>query len=120
MEPFGYIPPGPLFGWRQFPNVNNPFWMKDSAPHFMDPMDRKRTIFANHAWIEFSPQRGRRRVLDVTHGRQNSSVGYVISEGQQNRQDYLAVSTELGDLDIIQDKPIECKSNSLTFNKNNY
>jgi hypothetical protein len=104
MRIFGYIAPGPLFGWPEFNNVNNPFWkgvpgaqpdQSQDVQYFTKQMDPERQHFDNHTWIEYRPQNGREKVLDITHGFQAGSTLSLV-DAQCNRLDYLRFSTEDG------------------------
>lgn len=67
-EPFGYMPPGPLFGWNinenRFQTCNNPFWWTGPAtgtqqyppgsPH-VESKDPARTKFKRHWFACFGP-----------------------------------------------------------------
>jgi hypothetical protein len=70
--------------------------------NYPDSMDIKRTSFYRHAWIEFKLANGDTRVLDVCHGVFGDG-GVVLSDGQQNRAQFLQDSRDNGK--IIFGKP---------------
>ncbi|KAI1123950.1 hypothetical protein F5Y10DRAFT_250885 [Nemania abortiva] len=94
-QPFGYIPCGPLFGWRDYINVNNPFWMgTNGLQKDMEQMDPNRTWFDNHSWVQFGAERDQ-RILDITHGLM-AGTAYTIFAGDETVAQYLNTSTEQG------------------------
>jgi len=102
-QPYGYVPPGPLFGWNDVihNNCNSPFWkgvppMLDRPWNYANNLDAGRIAFWNHAWTEFDYANGSTRVLDVCHGLLNSAGAVVLSLGQQNRVQYLQASINNG------------------------
>ncbi|KAI5808203.1 hypothetical protein DFH27DRAFT_650720 [Peziza echinospora] len=76
--PNGYIVPGALFGWPEYPNCNNPFWAANSGGYATTPYvpdsvwqanPSLRSCFGNHAWVEVLSATGTPGyVLDATHG----------------------------------------------------
>ncbi|KAF2094693.1 hypothetical protein NA57DRAFT_79865 [Rhizodiscina lignyota] len=87
---FGYINPGPLIGWPQYPDCNSPFFAK-GLPHYNEPpQSPDRQGFGFHAWIEVSPNPAypaRRTVLDATHCLQ--ATPNSPCDGTQERTPYL-------------------------------
>jgi hypothetical protein len=95
------VPAGPLFGWREHADVNNPFWRGvPEALHGLDidairnlpPLSTDRSRFWNYAWTEFVNQAAQARVLDITHGLLVAPGNVVIEAGQNDRPAYVAAA----------------------------
>ncbi|ORX96589.1 hypothetical protein BCR34DRAFT_593794 [Clohesyomyces aquaticus] len=94
---YGYINPGPLFGWPQYPNCNNPFFARPGVvPFYQEPPNNPdRRPFSNHAWVEVTPDPAfplNRTVLDATHCLQNAPNDPAM--GTQSRNVYLQAQTD--------------------------
>jgi hypothetical protein len=84
---FGYINPGLLFGWPQFPDCNSPFFTEGLPYYNEPPPNPNRQQFGNHAWIEVSADASNpntRTVLDVTHCLQSSGNAPTVGLERDN------------------------------------
>ena len=95
-DSYGYINPGPLIGWPQFPNCNSPFF-SEGEPFYPEPPENPgRRQFSNHAWIEVTPDLANpmaRTVLDATHCLHAAPNDPAI--GTQSRDAYLLAQTDI-------------------------
>ena len=95
---FGYIPPGPLFGWDYgySRNCNNPFWWPNQ-PVNLPWYHTARNPFGNHAWIEIiGPGLQTGPVLDACHSVDTNNPLDGLSKGSQSRQQYHNQATDEG------------------------
>lgn len=108
---FGYINPGPLIGWPQFPNCNSPFFSKGLPYYNEPPVNPNRQGFGNHAWVEVSADPSdpnNRTVLDATHCLQASPN--TPASGSQTRDDY-----ETAQIDQSRGVPVHTYGLSASF-----
>lgn len=93
MTRWGYVPAGELFGWPQYPNLNNPlFNSNDSAPN-VPANSPQRTAFTLHWWAEFTDAAGLTTVFEICKARLNGAV-QVLAHGNIDRVNYFATSIE--------------------------
>jgi hypothetical protein len=88
-SPFGYINPGILVGYPQYPYCNSPFFAGTGQTYF-PPSDRNnaaRTKFGNHSWVEVTMASGQVGAIDATHGLEAANQGPAI--GTLTRTGYL-------------------------------
>lgn len=116
MDRFGYVGPGPLFGYISSDEelrCNNPFWLPDSRPNVPN-MDLKRTPFLYHTWVEvdFGIAGENNMVLDPTHGRYNTATNsYQLTDGTETRQQWRINSRTDGPTEVpYLDQNKFCKS----------
>ncbi|KAK3373100.1 hypothetical protein B0T24DRAFT_702497 [Lasiosphaeria ovina] len=102
-RPFGYVPPGPLFGWQNSPahiNCNNPFWQNAGVGGADDPWnmakdDARRQPFLSHCYTVFTNTAGQQRVIDICHGNLNPVTNAVtLSDGVSDVQGYRATALD--------------------------
>ena len=96
---FGYIRPGPLFGWdyAYSRNCNNPFWLPHQHVVNLPWDDTARHPFGNHAWIEIiEPGQQTGPVLDACHSVDIDDALAGLSKGSQSRSQYHNQSTDAG------------------------
>jgi hypothetical protein len=104
VDKFGYIAPGPLFGWtatEQQLECNNPFSTPEDTNFTVNNLDNQRNRFTWHCWIEADfPANGAKdtRVLEACHGLQDraSLQGYTLARGTQTRSDFVAQARNAG------------------------
>ncbi|KAK6507991.1 hypothetical protein TWF481_006410 [Arthrobotrys musiformis] len=113
--PFGYVTPGPLFGWvatgesnTDYNRCNSPFWRGDPSygvpdgkifyPDAIKTSDPTRTCFSSHTWVEVESTLGGGdwRVIDATQGKSGADGAVVLLKGQNDRDTFLKAGLDAG------------------------
>lgn len=92
---WGFIKPGTLFGWPQYPQCNSPVFARGGLPSYFKPEDfSSRFSLDWHAWIEVKfPGRDARTVLDVSQAFGPPEKLHIV-DGSLTRQAYLELKMD--------------------------
>ncbi|KAK0709333.1 hypothetical protein B0T26DRAFT_805075 [Lasiosphaeria miniovina] len=103
-QPWGYIPPGPLFGWlrTEAHYCNNPFWWDEDPKKCLKPhvetFDPARTSFGKHCYVKFKNHLGKECAVDACHALADSkNPGKILlATGHQDIAQFREANTDVG------------------------